>query len=90
MNLQAVGQVRRFTQAQVKNWDNLFKSLSSYRLHVKVMGAPIVNGDNATIPVEEQVATAGKKDKVQMFQTPRTLDYKLEKIGGKWMILPPG
>jgi serine/threonine protein kinase/tetratricopeptide (TPR) repeat protein len=90
MNLQAVGDVRKYTETEAKNWQNLFKNLATYKLIVTIVGPPTVNGNRATIPVEEQVATKGKKDLVQVFQQARKTDYKLEKIGGKWMILPPG
>jgi hypothetical protein len=90
MNLQAVGDVRKYTETEAKNWQNLFKNLATYKLIVTIAGPPTVNGNRASILVEEQVATKGKKDLVQVFQQARKTEYKLEKIGGKWMILPPG
>ena len=89
MNLPEVARVRRYTNLEAKNWENLFKNLSAYRLIVTIKGSPTVNGDDATIPVEEQVATTAKKGGIQVFQQVRKTDYKLKKIGGKWMILPP-
>jgi serine/threonine protein kinase/Tfp pilus assembly protein PilF len=90
MSLPAVARVRKYTPAEAKNWENLFKGLAEYRLIVKITGSPTLDGDRATIPVEELVATTAKKGGIQVFQQARKTEYKLEKIGGRWMILPPG
>jgi hypothetical protein len=90
MSLPAVARVRKYTPAEAKNWENLFRGLAEYRLIVKIIGSPTVEGDRATIPVEELVATTAKKGGIQVFQQARKTEYKLEKIGGRWMILPPG
>ena len=73
-----------------KSWGNAFKAFAEYTLIVTIKGSPTVNGDEATIPVEEQVANTAKKGGIRIYQQPRKIDYKLKKIGGKWMILPPG
>ena len=90
MNLQAISRVRVYTPVEAKNWENAFKNYAAYTFIATIKGPPIVNGEEATIKVEEQTATTGKKGGVQLFQQPRTFDYKLKKVGGKWMILPPG
>jgi tetratricopeptide (TPR) repeat protein len=90
MNLRDVAKVRRYTQLEAKNWENTFKQLAQYRLIIKITGNPTVNGDHATIPVEEVFAQTAKKGGIQVFSQARKTEYKLEKIGGKWMLLPPG
>jgi hypothetical protein len=89
-DLAAVGRVRRYTPVEAKNWENIFKQFAEYRLIVKITGNPAVDGDRATIPVEEQFAQTAKKGGIQVFSQARKTEYKLEKIGGKWMLLPPG
>jgi tetratricopeptide (TPR) repeat protein len=89
MNLPAVARVRRYTATEARNWENIFKQLSEYRLIVKVTGNPTVDGDRATVPVEEQFAQTAKKGGIQIFSQARKTEYKLEKIAGKWMLLPP-
>lgn len=89
-DLPAVARVRRYTPAEAKNWENIFKQFSEYRLIVKVLGTPTVDGDRATISVEEQFAQTAKKGGIQVFSQARRTEYKLERIGGKWMLLPPG
>jgi hypothetical protein len=88
-DLSAVARVRKYTPAEADNWKRYFK-FSEYRLIVKVVGPPVVDGDRATIPVEEQIAQTQRRGDIQTFLNPRKIDYKLEKIAGKWMILPPG
>jgi hypothetical protein len=89
-NLPAVARVRRYTPAEAKNWENIFKQFVEYRLIVKVLGNPTIAADRATIPVEEQFAQTAKKGGIQVFSQPRRTEYSLEKIGGKWMLVPPG
>ena len=89
-DLPAVARVRRYTPAEARNWENIFKQFAEYRLIVTIKGTPTVNGDDATIPVEETFAQTAKKGGIQVFSQPRKTEYKLEKIGGKWMLLPPG
>ena len=79
-----------YTPAEAKNWENAFKGFAEYGLVVTIKGAPTVNGEEATIPVEEQVRQTAKKGGIQTYLQPRRVDYKLRKVGGKWMILPPG
>ena len=88
-DLPAVARVRRYTPAEARNWEAAFKNFSEYRLIVKVTGPPVIQGDRATVPVEEQFAQTSKKGGIQVFSQPRRMDYILEKIGEKWMILPP-
>jgi tetratricopeptide (TPR) repeat protein len=91
-DLPAVARVRRYTPAEARNWENIFKQFAEYRLIVKVTGNPTVHadGDRATVPVEETFAQTAKKGGIQVFSQPRKTEYKLEKIAGKWMLLPPG
>jgi hypothetical protein len=88
-DLPAVARVRRYTPAEARSWDNIFKQFSEYRLLAKVIGPPAVDGDRARVPVEETFAQTSKKGGIQVFTQPRKTEYLLEKIGGKWMILPP-
>jgi len=90
-DLPAVARVRRYTPIEARNWQNAFKQFTEYRLIVKVTGPPVLlNGDRARVPVEEQFAETAKRGGIQVFSQPRSTEYLLEKIGGKWMILPPG
>jgi tetratricopeptide (TPR) repeat protein len=89
MNLPAVARVRRYSPSEARNWENIFKQLSEYRLIVKVTGNPTIDGDRATIPVEEQFAQTAKKGGIQVFSQARKTEYKLERIAGKWMLIPP-
>jgi hypothetical protein len=89
-DLPAVARVRRYSATEAKNWENVFNQFSEYRLIVKVLGNPTVEGERATIPVEETFAQTAKKGGIQVFSQPRKTEYKLERIGGKWMLLPPG
>ena len=88
-NLPAVSRVRVYTPAEAKSWMNIFKQFAEYRLIVKVLENPSVQGDRATIPVEETVFQTAKKGDIQVRLSPRTIVYKLQKIDGKWMILSP-
>ena len=65
------------------------QAFAEYRLIVKVLENPSVQGDRATIPVEETVFQTAKKGDIQVRLSPRTIVYKLQKIDGKWMILSP-
>ena len=89
-NLPAMARVRRYTPAEAKNWERIFKQFAEYRLIVKVLGNPTIAADRATIPVEEQFAQTARKGGIQVFLQPRRTEYSLEKIGGKWMLVPPG
>jgi hypothetical protein len=89
-DLAAVARVRRYTPSEARNWENIFKQFAEYRLIVKITGHPAVDGDRATIPVEEQFAQTAKKGGIQVFSQARKTEYRLEKIGGRWMLLPPG
>jgi len=86
----AVARVRRYTAAEARNWESIFKQFSEYRLIVKIAGLPSIDRDRARVPVEEQFAQTAKKGGIQVFSQPRRTEYQLERIGGKWMILPPG
>src|SRR4029450_9459848 len=88
-DLAAVARVRRYSAVEARNWENVFKQFSEARLIVRVMGSPVVDGYRATVPVEETFAQTAKKGGIQVFLQPRKTEYKLEKIGGKWMLLPP-
>ena len=76
MNLQAVSCVRIYTQLDAKNWETAFKWYAEYRVIASIKGSPTVNGDEASIPVEDPAAAQA--------------GLPTEKVGGKWMILPPG
>jgi tetratricopeptide (TPR) repeat protein len=88
-DLKAVSRVRTYSEAEARNWQNAFKQFSEYRLIVKPTGAPAVTGDHASVPVEERVATTAKGSGIQLITQPRQTEYRLEKIAGKWMLLPP-
>lgn len=89
-DLPAVARVRRYSAAEAKNWENIFRQFSEYRLIVRVLGNPTVVGERATIPVEETFAQTAKRGGIQVFSQPRKTEYKLERIAGKWMLIPPG
>ena len=87
-DLQAVSQVRTYTPKEAELWRTAFKAFKAYELAVTILGDPVVEGESATIRVRERIMQT-QKNGMQITLQPREVTYKLEKIGGRWRILPP-
>jgi tetratricopeptide (TPR) repeat protein len=89
-NMKAASQARTFTPAEARNWENTFKNYALFQLSAKVLETPLVTGDRGTVKVEERLQYTQRRGGIQITQNPNVIVYRLEKIGGKWHILPPG
>jgi serine/threonine protein kinase len=88
-DLAAASNARTFTQKEAESWRNIFKNFDTYQIAAKVVGDLTVDGDRATVKVEERIQYKQKRGDITITLNPRQIDYKLEKIGGRWHILPP-
>jgi serine/threonine protein kinase len=83
-----ISNVRSFTPAEAKSWQNIYKNYTAVQVTVRLTGMPEVKDNQAVVPVEE-VMIMTQKNGIKITNQPRRVNYRMHKVGGEWRLLPP-
>ena len=83
-----ISNVRSFTPAEAKSWQNIYKNYNAIQMTVTLTGDPEVKDNQAVVPVEE-VMILTQKNGIKITNQPRRLNYRMHKVGSEWRLLPP-
>lgn len=83
-----ISNVRSFTSAEAKSWQNIYKNYNAVQMTVTLTGDLEVKDNQAVVPVEE-IMILTQKNGIKITNQPRRLNYRMHKVGGEWRLLPP-
>jgi serine/threonine protein kinase len=87
-NIATISNIRSFTPAEAKSWQNVFRAYKEIQVNAKVTDVPEVKGDQALVKVEE-IMIVTQNNGIKITNQPRPTTYRMHKVGGEWRMLPP-